>query len=357
MKTLTEKIIFILSLSFILTGNNLIYGKTMSPSIFDVLITDEITSVTISLDLKTILSKPKNEQKYPAIFSYKDSVGNINRWDINLKLRGKFRRMNCEELPPLKLYFDKDVLKTKKLSKYNDLKLVNYCHEEEILAKELIIKEFLAYKMYNQLTSESYRVHLLDITYKDIFSSKIIKQWGFVIEDTAQLRNRIGAQKIKEKILITDTVFNNAQIQLVALFQFMIGNSDWHLTYSHNVKLMKKGTKLIAIPFDFDFSGLVNAPYAIPNPNYDIKTLKDRVYLGFEQDIKYLDATYKIFLKNRDQLFELIKKNKHLTRSTKRKSMHYLKSFYKKMDHTYVVNSLPNNLNREATIRKNIAIK
>jgi hypothetical protein len=36
-----------------------------------------------------------------------------------------------------------------------------------------------------------------------------------------------------------------------------------------------------AVPFDFDFSGLVDAPYAGPNPKLPLRNVKERLYRGF----------------------------------------------------------------------------
>jgi hypothetical protein len=68
----------------------------------------------------------------------------------------------------------------------------------------------------------------------------------------------------------------------VALFQYMIGNTDWSIVRERNVTLLlgEDGYQR-PLPFDFDMSGLVNAHYAGPAPGLPIDDVTERFYLGF----------------------------------------------------------------------------
>jgi len=53
------------------------------------------------------------------------------------------------------------------------------------------------------------------------------------------------------------------QLLFMSLFQYMIGNTDYSIVALHNVIMLDdaKGVRR-TVPYDFDYSGLVNAHYA-----------------------------------------------------------------------------------------------
>ena len=171
-------------------------------------------------------------------------------------------------------------------SKFDDLKLVTYFYEDKKVSKEILLKEYLAYKLYNAITGYSFRVQLVNLEVEDINTGKEDKQMGFVIEDTDQLRNRLDAKKLTEDAVISEESFHKIQTQITGLFQYMIGNSDWNTLPGKNIKLFDVGGKIMMIPYDFDFSGMVNAPYAVPDNTKNLKSVRDRIYLGFDDSLE-----------------------------------------------------------------------
>ena len=89
------------------------------------------------------------------------------------------------------------------------------------------------------------------------------------------------------------TDLNPADAARYALFQHMIANHDWSMragpagkTCCHNAELigpLGPGTT-IPIPYDFDFSGFVDAPYATPPDELHISSVRQRVYRGYCAD-------------------------------------------------------------------------
>jgi hypothetical protein len=79
---------------------------------------------------------------------------------------------------------------------------------------------------------------------------------------------------------------DGAQSALAALFNYMIGNLDWNPVTFHNVRLIRtEDGRYVTVPYDFDFSGVVRARYAVPSPaimeRYGIRSVRQRVYRGF----------------------------------------------------------------------------
>lgn len=296
--------------------------------IFDVLAYKEIVNIELEFDLETVVNDRRSDQEYPAQMRFKDADKEWQEWDIKINTRGKFRRAKCSEMPPLKINFKKKKLEAAGLAPFDDFKLVTHCVDDYNAAKELILKEYLAYKMYNQLTPASFRVQLLNITYKDSNTGTKKRQMGFLIEDTAQLRARINAEKSKEERVVEFERFHPEHTKRVALFEYMIGNVDWAITYSKNVKYVVQDEVLVLVPYDFDFSALVGASYATVKSNLGQIYLSDRIYLGFEQSSGELQQTFAQFLKKKEEMYRVISGCKLLKTESRTEMIAYLDTFF-----------------------------
>lgn len=340
MKNLLSVAILISLLSF--SNNIFAFSTTDTPqSIFDVLQYQELLEVNLEMEVDSVFANRMNAKKHPAIFSFKDKDGMVQDWKIKVELRGKYRRLKCENLPPLKLNFKKADLKEAGLSTFDDLKLVTYCINDEAEARQLILKEYLAYKMYNQITQQSFRVQLVSINYIDASTGLVDSQFGILIEDTAQLRDRLNVSKRENAYGLSKERFNNSQVKVVALFNYMIGNSDWSIQVNRNIKVMDKNEKCILIPYDFDFSGFVDAPYASAKREHGIRSTKERVYLGFKDDLKDLKMAKRILEKKRPEFMKIIKDCEWLSSENKKELIKYINSYYQ--ENFYI--RLPNPLN------------
>lgn len=302
-----------------------------NPSLFDKMSYQEVLEVTMEGDFSALKNNRRQGEVRDVAVSFTDADGQLQTWISKTTLRGQFRRMKCTEMPPLKLNFKKGDLKAAGLAKYDDMKLVTQCMEEG-KNKEWILKEYLAYKVYNELTEESFRVQLLKITFKDTGTNSTSKQWGFLIEDTAQMRKRIGATKSQIERGITSDSLQLNSFYNMTVFQYMIGNSDWDMNAGRNIKLVMKAGKYIAVPYDFDFAGIVDASYAIPNPNYSLTSTKERTYLGFAEDLVNLESTLTYFQSKQKIITNLIKKFKLLKGKHRQEAVSYLNTFFKNID-------------------------
>lgn len=298
-----------------------------SKTIFDVLNYSEVLKVDLELDLNSIIDNRRDQKDYPAAMSFVDEQGNQQNWDLNIRLRGNFRRMHCAEMPPLRLDFSKKDLEKAGLAQFDDLKLVNYCMGDDREAKDALVKEYLTYKLYNQLTDASYRVQMLKINFKDINTGETRTQMAFLIEDTAQLKTRIEAEKINEFRVIEKERFDAYHLKAATLFQYIIGNKDWGVTFSKNVKYFGKENKVIPVPYDFDFATIVGASYT--TTKNDAKALIDkRIYVGFPEEMERLQPVIDEFVMKREAMNELIRNCKLLRTSSKKEMIAYLDLFF-----------------------------
>lgn len=321
-------------------------------SIFDEMNYQEVLKITIEVDLNNLLKDRLSKEDYVAKLKFMDAGGKLQEWDMKVALRGKFRRIKCNEMPPLKLKFKKKDLAAMGLSAANDLKLVTQCVEDEREAKVLLLKEYLAYKIYNQLTDISYRVQLVKVTYQDSKTGKRKRQWAFLIEDTAQLRERLLAEKCKNCFNQSIETFEQETFKLMSVFQYMIGNSDWSALIERNTKLIKTADHILAIPYDFDFSGLVDAPYATVNAKYHLTSRKDRIYLGFDEHLADITPTFQYVLSKKVEIIELVKKFKLLNANDREAIIEYLQTFFED-DKPFKTNTAYLELSATNTAEKN----
>jgi len=318
-------------------------------SIFDMMYQKEILKVNLIYNVAEVSADRKSEKDYSGSINFKDKKGELQFWDIKINVRGRFRRINCEAMPPLKITFNKEDLKKAGLDKYDDYKLVTPCVDNEALSDILILKEHLAYKYYNILTHVSFRVQLLDINFIDSKTGIIRKQLGFIIEDLALLRKRIGATKAKITYGIPKSSLNIEQFKLMSFFQYMIGNTDWNLEQSRNLKAVEKDGKYLMIPYDFDFSGLVLAPYARINLDEENPQLRGRVYYGFLEDLKDMTDVELRFNKKKRKILRLTKRQDLMEEAYRKDAFNFIKSFYSKIQ---VVNVLRTKADKEEQKKK-----
>ncbi|MFK8006384.1 MAG: hypothetical protein AB8H03_08440 [Saprospiraceae bacterium] len=323
-RAITLIVIFLFS-NQLIKANKII---TTQNSIFDELQYQEMVEVNLELNTSEAFDDRKNPEKHEAIFSYENQFGELQTWNIKVEQRGRFRRMKCENLPPLKLNFKKRDLAEAGLIEFDDMKLVTHCVNNAEEAKQLLVKEYLAYKIYNQITKLSFRVQFVKINYKDVMSGKVDTQYGILIEDTAQLRDRINAEKDDKAFNLSPDKYNSNQIKAVALFNYMIGNSDWSIGEMRNVKVMIKDGLRILVPFDFDFSGLVDAPYVRLRPEHRLASSKERIFLGFREDASDLKSAQRFFKFKRAAIIKTIEDCSIISDDNQREMIRYINSFY-----------------------------
>jgi hypothetical protein len=310
-------------------------GFDMKPkenSIFDIMTQPNELNINLIFDVQKLIDNRKIDKKYPAVLTFLDKKGVLQSWKIEVAARGVFRRYNCPEMPPIKLNFKKSDLKEKGLSKFDDFKIVTHCLEDPFIAKAVVLKEYLAYKYYNLITKNSFRVQLLNINYIDAKTGLIRIHYGFIIEDFALLRDRVGAEKCKNPLGIAKKDINREEYRKMALFQYMIGNTDWSLGQVRNIKIMLLEGKYVVIPYDFDFAGLVLAPYARVNADYGLTSLRERVYLGFEEDLVEMEDVEKRFRRRKRRFKRKTKFLSPLHKIHKKSVLIYLNSFYKNLN-------------------------
>lgn len=242
--------------------------------------------------------------------------------------RGHFRRDNCN-IPPIMIDFSNTG--SPKLSPLGKLKLVIGCGSNGN-DEQLLLKEYLVYKIYNLLENKSFRVRLLKVTYNDTRNKvRPFSQYAFLIEDDNDLATRNNCIKKPKATYATEST-DRALMTKVAVFEYMISNGDWSVPNNHNIRLIYD--KHVAasfpypVPYDFDHSGFVNAGYAVPNELLGTESVKERVYRGFPRTMEELQAAFTIFKSKKESIYALINNFSLMQARTKKELVSYLEEFY-----------------------------
>lgn len=297
--------------------------------LFDLLAKEEVAEITLVLDIDTLMAKVRTNDYIKGEFRIdKKKKEPSLSLPVRIRPRGKFRRITCD-FPPIKLKFKKDDLETNGLGKYNEFKLVTHCMEDEEISKEMIMREYLVYKLYNELTPYSFRVQLVKVTYQHERRKSVkIKRWGILIEDLDDLAHRNNSKIVSRMGIPLDSLHDN-QEKIASTFQFMIGNCDWSYLMARNTEFIQLADgKIVPVPYDFDYAGIVNAPYARFDPSMGQTSIRDRVYLGYVTSADDLHSIFSYFKTKKEALYQIINNCTLISKPAKKDMREYLDSFY-----------------------------
>lgn len=248
--------------------------------------------------------------------------------NIRVKVRGNFRRSpsNCT-FPPLLLNIPSKKDKNTIFERQNLLKLVTHCQNEEY-----IFQEYLVYKMYNLLTDDSFDARLARVTYQDSAGKRETEtRFAFLLEDETFLAKRNKAKNMYRK-QIPMYLIDSVSMATVAVFEYMIGNSDWSVPYLHNIKLLDKTTYITAVPYDFDHSGIIEAKYARPPQALNLYSVRERIYRGITYSTAVYQQVFDNFRRVKPQIYALYENNPQLEKGYIKRTINYLDEFYKTID-------------------------
>lgn len=290
-------------------------------------VSDEIIKMELRSDFSAIQDERNDTPQYhKGELIYFTSGSEPVKLSVKVMARGNFRLkpVNCG-FPPLFLNFRKNEVKNTIFADQDRLKLVTPCQSEED-----VIDEYTIYKMYNQVTDLSLKVRLVNIVYFDTnLNKKLFEKHSFFIEDKDHAAERNDA--IEKDMVVTPFDLNRDNLIKLAFFQYIIGNKDWYISSRKNITIMlpkDQSQAPSAVPFDFDFSALVNASYTKPHGIPEEFLAKRRIYKGICYSDSELEDVF-IFYKGLKPVFEsIIKSQKLISAYNRRQILSYLDSFY-----------------------------
>jgi len=301
---------------------------------------DEILDVELLAPFTMLTDERPIDEEAAGTFRYLAEGGTPVEFDTAVRTRGRLRRgkETCT-FPPLRLNFKKSQTRDTLFDKQDKLKLVTHCRNRARRYQQAVIAEYLAYRIFNILTDRSFRARLLRITYVSTDGGRDISNYGILIESKDRMQKRLDAKPISIAKVDVSTI-RPEDLNLASVFQYFIGNTDFSPIQTapdedccHNqVIFVRKGELSYTVPYDFDQSGLVDAPHAFPNPRFHLRSPRERLYRGRCVNNAQLPATLSLFRERRDDIENLVRNQEGLQKVTQRSMLEFIEEFYDTID-------------------------
>jgi hypothetical protein len=289
---------------------------------------DAILNISLKGNLRDVLNDRSDLPKNFSVFLlYKKEDSTPMQLPVEVRTRGHFRRLkeNCS-YPPLLIQFPTEGPHlSSAFSEQKKLKLVMPCKGEEYL-----IREWLVYKIYNLVTPKSFRARLVKVKLEDDRNKKPVTPfYGILLEEEKQMAKRNKAvaveQALKPQQTQTDAFLH------MAVFEYLIGNTDWSTQYQHNIKLLLTDSNVVpvTVPYDFDHSGMVNTPYALPAEELQLRSIRNRRYRGYcISDLKVFEPVIARYNQLKVEIYKIYTSCTLLDEKYIKSTLLYLDEFY-----------------------------
>ena len=304
---------------------------------------DSLLDISLTFDLTAFIRHNREVASLPAMLKIYTPAGDTLDNAVNISTRGTFRLAHCT-MPPMEISFKKPVMAYEGKGPVRKIKLVSTC---ELGGKndEYVLREYLVYRMFNIISDSSYRVRLLRVKYYDTGKSgKDMQLFGFFIEPKAILAERVGSVVI-ENMNLNQKYIEMRSMDKVAIFNYMVGNWDWAVQSLHNITVLKSlsytGTDLgIAVPYDFDLTGIVDPFYNTPPSTTGLKSNRDRRYMGTARNKELIKTELAWFLTRKEKLYDLVSGFSYLDNRARKDIINYLDSFFSQVEHPRLLDNL-----------------
>ena len=277
---------------------------------------------------------PESTTRYPGVITVTGTDGAPRNIPVKLSARGHFRRMarNCS-LVPLRVEFPKDGSAGGTVfDGQTTLKLGTGCDSSKEY-EQITLREYLQYPMFNLVTPLSFRARLARATYADEKSKKkSAPRYALFIEHENDVARRAEGRVVElPRVVFKD--LEDETLTRMMLFEYMIGNTDMSIWALHNVRLIQKPNRtLIGVPYDFDLSGFVHAPYATPDRRLGLRSVVDRMYRGPCRTTEEFDKAAAPFRAKRADMLALVDSMRDLQPGIRGEMKDYVEGFFRTID-------------------------
>lgn len=340
LKIITTVIFLLISIGSLSSGQELVTNPSDEKAdtlrkkfaLFD---SEELLNISLEFDLRTFLRKnPGAGYQNGKLIIFVSETDSVDR-KVKIKPRGEYRQGICS-FPPIMLNFKKLFPAYSDTGKINKLKLVTHCQPGKA-SDENVLREYLVYKLFNVLTDTSFRVRLLRVKYVDSRKErKPVEQYGFFIEPVEILALRTNTSVVQSTNLTQKHIVSK-NMNRVAIFFYMIAQWDWSVPGLHNVAvLVPKNYNTsglgIAVPYDFDLTGVVNPGYGFPDEKIGIKSNRDRIFSGICRSKDEFKQALEEFRNLKESFYTVINDFQYLDQRAKKDITGFLDQFFNQLD-------------------------
>jgi hypothetical protein len=290
---------------------------------------------TLTANFKAINNDraPTSTKTFPATMQFTRDDGSAASVELQVRTRGHVRRgYGICGFAPLRLELPKTQMKGTVFDGQNALKLGTHCRDGVAVFEQYVLREYAAYRISNLITPRSFRARLAKATYVDAATKKPLStRYAMFLEDDDDVAARLGGRVIEQRDALSG--LDRDAFTLMTLFEYLIGNLDMSIIEQHNVRLVQMQTrKVYPVPYDFDYSGLVDATYALPPPGLGITTVRDRLYRGPCRTAAEFETFFTRFRAVRPDIAALYDSLPDFDAGAKKKSLAYIDQFYRVID-------------------------
>lgn len=286
-----------------------------------------VPKLRIETNFKKVRKDKMKEKYHEAQLVLANQFGKDSmRFKGRVRARGNMRKQVCN-MPPLKFDIKKSSLKGNGFMKIDKLKFVFPCNSGKS-AQELLYREYFLYDLYTFIDKNCIRAKLVDVRICDNGKDKY-QMIGFVIEDELEYEREHNA-KVITKGKVAASHLDRELFLKMEFFQYMIANTDWSLGNKHNLELVKvpNREKIIALPYDFDYSGFVGQNYAVPHTSLPIKDVNERYFFSYKISEEEFYKTIEYYLSIEEDIYRICEEATYMSKKTIKYNKAYLKDFF-----------------------------
>ncbi len=300
---------------------------------------DSLLRITLDGPFKQIDKERDKAQEYAGRLTYNEADGRQVILDAKFSVRGNFRlRKDVCSHAQLWVNLKKSQVRGTLFAKQDKLKLVVQCRDSDRYV-EYIAREHQAYLMYQELSELSLATRLVNVTYTDTAGGDSRTQIGFFI----QHQDRLAKQQ--DRVVYKEMTADRARLDLqestlVSLFMYLLANTDYSLVAAapgenccHNVKLLESADGVLhPLPYDYDSTGFVNAPYAEPAAGIGQRNVRQRMYRGYCAPEAMMNDAVARLQSKREKIYAIVNDETYVAKKSIRRTAKYVDQFYAVLD-------------------------
>ena len=268
---------------------------------------------------------------HPATISYQDAGATTKTVAVQVQVRGNRRKdPTVCGFPSLLVKFLPEATHGTFFGPVTELKLTTHC-----LLDTYTLREYLVYKLFNVLTDVGYRTRLCRITYRDNGGKdNVMVRYAFFLESTEVLALRSQTKVVPKKLFFGMENVDPAAMATLAVFQYMVGNTDWSVPFRRNIRLLTQNPLSAPVPFDFDYSGLVMAPTPRRPSSSAITSVREHAFQGYGFAPETYAAVRNLFNARREALYQVYLACPYLSQKERNFVTNYLNDFFETLNDT-----------------------
>jgi hypothetical protein len=288
---------------------------------------DKQPKIRLVTDVKHLIKKRDDEVSQTALFQVLgNSDDSVLILSCSVRARGNIRKKVCW-FPPLKIDFSKSELDSIGFKKIDKLKFVLPCNSRSS-SVDYLFKEYFLYTLYQIIDTNGLQAKLVEISLVDQ-EKEAYEMLGIIIEDEKNYADRKNAHIVEDGRLNSQSLDRESFLKM-AFFQYMICNTDWTVGNKHNLEIVKLPNiaRVVALPYDFDYSGFVGQDYAVPAPSLPIQSVHERYFHNYNITEAEFYSTVDYFLSIEEQIYAHCERATYMSSKTIEANKAYLASFF-----------------------------